>query len=152
MVPLRKLSSDMTSEQYLPAVLLGVASVPVTVGVNWVLTPDTLPRTSEGFAILVACVLTGYIYRSRTASSTRAGAITGFVGGLPIILWQSAIGFNDWWGHPTIVRAVGESLLMAVAAGGAALLTAVVLSAIFLLTGIVAGSAGSWLIKRFNFA
>jgi len=138
----------VTSETFRLAAVLGVASIPVTVVLNWPLTPASLPRSSDPSALLLACVFAGYCYESRSAASTRAGAITGCVGGLPIVLWQSAIGFVDVWGHPVVVTAVGESVLMAVVAAGTAFVSAAVLVGVVWLLGSVGGGLGWWLNGR----
>ena len=147
MTSLRERVTDVTDEEYRLAVLIGLSSVPITVGVNWLLVSDTLPRSSEVSALVVACVVTGYIYQPRTASSARAGSITGFVGGIPVILWQSTVGFTDWWTHPTVVQALGESSLRAILALGVALLGGVGLSLLFWLVGTVGGRVGGWFKK-----
>jgi len=150
MAELRTLAAGMSPDRYRLAVLFGIASIPVTVAVNVAVPPASFPQTSEAFPVLIACFVTGYSYRSREVASARAGAITGFVGGVPIILWQTAAGVNDWWGHPIVVEAVGDSLLLVVVTGGVAVVTVGVLSGIFLLVGVVAGSAGGWLNGRIS--
>ena len=150
MLSLRNLVIDATSEQFRLAVLLGLASIPVTVWVNWILTPDTLPRSSEVSALLIASVIAGYVYLPRSATSSRAGTITGFVGGLPVVVWQSAIGFGDASNFSLVIDVVGESALRLVVAGGFALVSVIILLAIVLLVGRVGGSIGGWLNGRLH--
>jgi Family of unknown function (DUF5518) len=146
----RNLDTDGTSEQFRLAVLLGLASIPATVWLNWILTPNTLPRGSEVSALLIASVIAGYAYHPRPATSSRAGTITGFVGGLPVVFWQSAIGFSDAWNSPLVIDAVGESASRFVVAGGFALVSVIVLLVIVLLVGSVGGSIGGWLNERLH--
>lgn len=81
---------------------------------------------------------------TKTGKSTRAGAVTGFVGGIPIMLWQSTIG----WGHPTVTEVIGESSLMIVAAGVTAFFTIAVLLVVLTVTGMLCGGIGGWIRKR----
>lgn len=65
------------------ATLLGFASIPVTVALNW---QGDLSAVS-GEALFLACVLAGYLYADRPMKSTHAGAQTALVGMLPIVIW-----------------------------------------------------------------
>lgn len=150
MFSLRSLVTDATSEQFRLAVFLGLASIPVTVWLNWILTSNALPRSSEISALLIASVIAGYAYQPRPATSSRAGTVTGFVGGLPVVFWQSAIGFTDVWNSPLVIDAVGESALRFVIAGGFALVSVIILFVIVLLVGRVGGSIGGWLNERLH--
>lgn len=146
MPPLRSLVADLTGDEYRPAVLLGLISVPATSIVNWLLASGTLPETSEVVPLVLACLATGYVFRSRPAPSSRAGAITGFVGGVPVAVWQSLFVYGDWSAHPVVTSAVGGS------AGAVAvvvsLVTVVALLGLFWLVGSVWGRAGGWLAGR----
>lgn len=145
MAPLEALRRDVLDERFRLALVLGLASIPFTVGVNWLLSPDPVSATPVG----IACVIAGYAARSRSVAGTRAGAVTGLVGGVPIVVWQSWIALSDWWNHPTVVDAVGDAWAMA-AATGAAVVTAVVLAAILALVGAVGGFVGDWVNRRFD--
>lgn len=150
MFSLRSLVTDATSEQFRLAVFLGLASIPVTVWLNWILTPNALPRSSEISALLIASVIAGYAYQPRPATSSRAGTITGLVGGLPVVFWQSATGFSDVWNSPLVIDAVGESALIPVVAGGFAFISVIILFVIVLLVSRVGGSIGGWLNERLH--
>lgn len=144
MPPFRRFVDDVTGEQFRVAVLLGLASIPFTVGVNWLLTTDPTSATP----LFLACVLTGSLYRSRPVSATRAGELTAIAGGLPIVGWQSGVAFAELWGHPSVTAAVGDSSLMVAASVGAALVTAAVLILALVIVGPIGGWLGSWLSGR----
>ncbi|ODR80698.1 hypothetical protein BG842_16975 [Haladaptatus sp. W1] len=143
---IRNLLADVTGEEFRLAVLLGVASIPVTVWQNWILTPNALPRNSNASALFVACVIAGYCYQQRPAASSRAGTITGVVGGTPIVLWQSAIGFSDAWGAPI----VGDPVLLPVVVGGLVFILAAFLFVVVSFVGRVGGGIGGWLSERLH--
>ncbi len=140
MIPSRTLD-DLRDERFRTAVLLGVASIPFTVGYNWILTPDPISATP----LVVACVLAGYHYHSRSIRGTRAGAVTGIVGGIPIVVWNAGTGLVGWWGNPVLVDAVGNSWLMAVISVGAAVATLLIMPIVLLFVGMACGFVGDWL-------
>lgn len=131
---------DVTDERFRTAVVLGGASIPFTVVGNWILTPDPISATS----LFIACVMSGYLYRTRLESSTRAGTLTGFIGGIPIIVWECRMVLIDWWGNPILTDAVGAGL-MAVITIGAGLSTAAILTVVLLSVGLVGGIVGEWM-------
>lgn len=65
------------------ATLLGLASIPATVALNW----QGEPSSVEGEALLLACVLAGYLYADRPMGSIHAGAQTALVGTIPVVVW-----------------------------------------------------------------
>jgi hypothetical protein len=141
---LRHLVADLTDDEYRPAVGLGLASIPATVGVNWLLASGTLPETSEVVPLVLACLAAGYVFRSRSAPSSRAGAMTGVVGGVPVAVWQSLFVYGDWSAHPAVTGAVGESTGAVAVGVGVSLFTACALLVVFWLVGSVAGRVGDW--------
>lgn len=146
MSPLRRLVRDLTADSFGTAVAFGLLSVPITIAANWSLSAEA----PDGTALLLACVATGYAYRARSASATRAGALTGFVGSIPLVFWQSRTALLEFWGHPTVTNVVGESTAMVAVALGAALVTAAVLVALLSVVGALGGRIGAWLGTRLS--
>lgn len=132
------LLNDIKDGQFQTAILLGLASIPFTIGVNWLLTPD--PLSVE--PLFFACVTSGYMYGSRSMSETRAGTITGIVGGFPVLLFQSGSAFTEVWGNPILVEITGESWIMTLTSIGAVGVTFVVLAVILVIIGIIGGIVG----------
>ncbi|WP_114576100.1 DUF5518 domain-containing protein [Saliphagus sp. LR7] len=141
----RMLLVDATDERFRTAVLLGLASIPFTVGANWLLTPDSVEATS----LLVACVISGYLCGIRGESPVHAGTLTGLVGGAPILVWESATTLVEWWGYPPLTEVAGNSIA-AVAAVLAALLSTLIVVVILLVIGWIGGSIGGWASKRID--
>jgi hypothetical protein len=146
MVPLRRLRDDITGSEYRLAVLLGAASIPVTVWVNWALVPGALPRSSEIWPVTVACLAAGYCYAPRAAASGRAGAITALVGGAPVVLWQAVAGFGDAWNSGI----VGGQAPRAVLAAGIAVVTVSGLALLLWVVGTLCGGLGARLRGRLD--
>ena len=144
MAVFRNAFRDVTDERFRAAVVLGVASIPFTAGVNWVLTPDPV----EGTPLLIACVLSGYLHDSRSVDSARAGALTGFVGSPPVVVWQTWRAFVEWWDNPLLVGIVGDSVLMTVVSVGVTLLAAVAMPVVMLAAGWLGGTVGGWIHER----
>lgn len=140
MVAIQSLRRSLKDEQFRGVILLGVASIPFTVGVNWMSTSDPV----SGVPVFVASVISGYVYKSRSMKGRRAGAVTGLVGGVPILLWQTVAALAEWWGHPILVEAVGESWIMALASVGAAGVTFVVLAIVLSTVGAIGGFIGGF--------
>jgi hypothetical protein len=146
MVPLKRLRDDLTGRQYRLAVLLGAASIPVTVWVNWALVPGTLPRSSEIWPVTVACLAVGYCYAPRAAASARAGAIAALVGGAPVVLWQAVAGFGDALGSGV----VGGQALRLVVAVVIAVVTVLGLGLLLWVVGTLCGGLGARLRGRLD--
>ena len=146
MSPLQNVRHDVRNAQFRTALLLGVASIPCTIGSNWILRPDPVLATP----LVVACVLSGYRYGSRSESGTRAGAVTAIAGGTPILLWQSGLTLLESWRHPVLVDIVGDSWLMALFAAGAAGVTFVLAALTLLLVGRAGGFVGEWTNDRLD--
>lgn len=132
---------DVTNERFRIAIALGIASIPFTVVGNWILTPDPVSATS----LFVACMISGYLYRTRSKSSTRAGTLTGFIGGIPIIVWGCRTALINSWGNTILTNVIGDSVLMAAVSIGAALSTGVILTVLLLAVGLVGGIVGNWI-------
>lgn len=145
---LRTFVADLTADDYRPAVALGLVSVPATVALNWFLASGTLPETSELLPLVIACLLAGSLCHARPVSSSRAGAITGVVGGTPVALWQSLFVYGDWSAHPVVTDAAGGSFPAVAVGVGVSLVTVVGLLAVCWLVGSVWGRVGSWLAGR----
>jgi len=75
--------STLTDGVWPPAILAGVASMPVTVGLN------TLLPTSSFAAVSLFGGAVGYYYRDRSTRGIRVGTRVGFIGGLST-LWLHA--------------------------------------------------------------
>lgn len=147
---LQNVRHDVRDERFRTAVLIGLASIPVTIGSNLLLAPGPLSGngTVSATALFVACLLTGGWYQPRPARSARAGAVTALVGSLPLLLWLPVATVREWMRDPTVVDAVGDSLPMAaivLAIGGA---TLVFLGLSVLLVGRAGATVGAWLTDR----
>jgi hypothetical protein len=141
---LRGLVADVTDEEYRPAVLLGLASVPAEISLTRALTPGTLPPSGEVLPLLLACLVAGALFRVRPAPSSRAGAVTGLVGGLAPALRESATVYGDWTSHPVVVGPASS-----VPAGVVVSFVIVVaVLAAFWLFGLCWGTVGGWLAGR----
>ncbi|KTG09055.1 hypothetical protein AUR64_14735 [Haloprofundus marisrubri] len=148
MSPLRNLLADVAAKPFRLAVLLGATSIPITVWMNWVLTPKTAYYRSEVAPVFVACVISGYLYRSRVHSSSRAGTITGFVGSVPVVLWQSTLALLQFLNYPPVVKAPTNTVETVLISVGVALLTAVILMSVLVAVSSVGGRIGGWLAER----
>lgn len=141
---LRNLLTDATDKRFRTAVLLGIASIPFTVGANWLLMSDTV----EGTPLFVACVISGYLYGSRVESPVHAGTLTGLVGGAPVFVLESSATLVEFWGNPTVTDIIGASIGMAAVSVLAALLTAGIWVVILLVIGALGGLIGGWINGR----
>jgi|GEM_PF-367066 hypothetical protein len=93
------LSTD-TDSVWLPAILAGVVSMPVTVGLH-----SQLSTFSYGAVSLVGLAV-GYYYRDRSTLGIRVGTRMGLVGSLPV-LWLYG-GFLD-----PLTSGIGSGLTVA---------------------------------------
>jgi hypothetical protein len=141
---LRGLVADVTDEEYRPAVLLGLASVPAEISLTRALTPGTLPPWGEVLPLLLACLVAGALFRVRLAPSSRAGAVAGLVGGLVPALREGATVYGSLASHP-VAGGTGASVPTGVAVS---LVTSVALLAAFWLLGLFWGAVGGWLAGR----
>ncbi|WP_247002611.1 DUF5518 domain-containing protein [Halosolutus gelatinilyticus] len=83
MVPLRALPGELTDESVRFAILVGLASVPFTVGLSWQPSADDAVVTVGGrissLPLLLAGLLVGFRYRRRAVDTRRAGVWAGLV-------------------------------------------------------------------------
>jgi len=126
---------------YRTSVLIGILSIPITVGLNWALAT----RNVQALPLFAACVVTGYLYQS---DGVRAGAVTALTGSIPILLRQAEMVVTDWWGNPVLVAVVNNSWLEGAVSVGAAVLTVGGTLAVLLVVGLVGGGAGEWIDSR----
>ena len=131
-------------DAYRVAILVGVASIPFTVGINMVFTTGRI----EAIALFGACLIAGYLYESTSVSSVRAGAVSGLAGGVPVAIWQGVLTAIEWWGNPILEDLVGDGGSMALSTAGATMLTVVILTVVVLIVGTVGGLLGGWLGDR----
>ncbi|ADD07114.1 uncharacterized protein Nmag_3564 [Natrialba magadii ATCC 43099] len=146
MTPLSRFRKNINYGQFRTAVLLGIASIPFTFGINWVLTPDPVSATP----LFIASIISGYLYQSHSIKGTHVGVVTGLTGGIPIVLWQSGATVVDWWGHSTLVDAVGDSWLMAISSVGAGVATFGLLTIVMVVIGVIGGFIGEWMNNRID--
>lgn len=146
MSPLQNVRHDVHNERFRTAVFLGAASIPLTIGANWLLRPETL----SGTALFVACVISGYLANSQSIDPARAGAVTGAIGGIPLVLWETGATVVEWWRHPTIIDAAGNPWLLAAVSAGAGASTTVILAVVLLIVGRIGGFIGGWLNDRID--
>lgn len=95
----RERLSTVSDGVWAPAVLAGVASMPVTVAAHWLLS------TSSVSAVSLVGVVVGYLYRNRSTMGIRVGTRMGLVGSLPA-LWLD----DDLLG--TLIAGINEGLTM----------------------------------------
>ena len=139
----REIVNNLIGEEYRTAILIGIASVPFTVGINWAFVNgnvDMLP-------LFVACVVSGYLHYS---DGMHRGIVTAFAGGVPVLIWQIGVVVGDWWGNPILVDTVGSSWQMGAASVGAALLSIGVGVILLFVIGAVAGGLGKWIYYQFD--
>jgi len=133
---LAELRDDLTDEQSRTAVLAGLATIPFTVLLSW----DSDPSTFSGTPIFVAGLLVGYLYYDRQTES-RAGKLTGIVGGAPIVIWSVV----DWLPflrtEPPGFVVAGSLLALIVIAVGVGL---------FALIGIIGAIVGNGVAERLD--
>lgn len=144
MSPLHKLDEKLSYVQFRTAILLGIASLPFTAVINWTLAPTPADAT----VLFVVCIISGNIYQSRSVKGVYAGLVTGLVGGLPILFWQSWSTVVDWWGNPILVDAMGDSWLMIISSVGAGVVTYGIVTLVIAVIGMVGGFVGEWLTTR----
>lgn len=144
MAPLIRSLKNIHYGKFRTAALLGIASIPFTFGINWVLTPDPVSATP----LFIASIISGYLYQSHSIKGTHAGVVTGLTGGIPILLWQTGSTVVDWWGHSILVDAVGDSWLMATSSVGAGVATFGILTVVMVVIGIIGGFIGEWMNNR----
>ncbi|MDQ2050600.1 DUF5518 domain-containing protein [Natronolimnohabitans sp. A-GB9] len=133
--------SSMEFTEFRTAILLGIASIPFTIGINLLYSPTQ----AEALPVFVACVISGYLYQSTPIRGTRVGIVTGLVGGVPILVWQTVTVLTEWWGHSLLIDIVGDSGLMAISSAGAAVITFGILVIVLSIIGYIGGFIGSWL-------
>lgn len=84
---LRTLRTDVTDESFRSAVLVGLASVPFTVGLSWQLVVDEVfvaGGSVSGIPLLLAGLLVGYLYSTREVAGRRAGFVAGIAGSVAV--------------------------------------------------------------------
>ncbi|KTG08682.1 hypothetical protein AUR64_18630 [Haloprofundus marisrubri] len=145
MAPFRSLLTDLTDERFRVAIGLGVASIPFTIWANWYAVSNGVLRGSDVSFLFVACVISGYFYRSREVNSARAGEIAGLSGGVPVLIWQSATFIIALSSYPPFVDAIGNATLVTALSVAVGLVTVPILAAVLLLVGWVGGRVGQWL-------
>ena len=96
---LREGLSTVFDSVWAPAILAGVASMPVTVALQ------SLLSTSSVSAVSLVGVVVGYLYRNQSTLGIRVGTRMGLVGSLPA-LWL----YDDLLG--TLIAGIGERLTM----------------------------------------
>nr|WP_049928917.1 DUF5518 domain-containing protein [Halopiger goleimassiliensis] len=144
MSPLTSPGGTESLRQFRVAILLGIASIPLTVGINLAYTPDPVSATP----LFAACIVSGYLYRPRPVIGIRAGVVTGLAGGVPILVRQGVAAVGDWWGNAILVDLVGDSWGMALSSAGAGVLTVAILTIVLVVVGSVGGLVGGWLNDR----
>ncbi|AEH36075.1 hypothetical protein [Halopiger xanaduensis] len=89
MVSPRSLRDGLADESLRVAILIGLATVPVTVASAWGPVADSLGTVGDSVsdgALLLAGVLTGYYYSSRPTETRYAGIWTGRAGSIGLVL------------------------------------------------------------------
>lgn len=113
LVPLR----ELTDEEFRTAVLLGLASAPLTVVENWFLSSGPFTaRPMSGVAFGVACLAVGYLYAGRPTAVRRAGKRAGFVGSSPFLVWWAVAASTG-----SLAAGAGQAVAVVVALVGLSL-------------------------------
>lgn len=111
MPPLRTLRDGLGDEQLRIAILVGLATVPITVALSWESLTDAADGTVSGEALLLAGVFVGYYYNEQPTAARRAGIWAGLAGSLGALLvsgansvstMSSAVG-SAYWPWATVV-------------------------------------------------
>ncbi|MBP2250191.1 hypothetical protein J2754_000488 [Halarchaeum solikamskense] len=140
---LRSRLRALADERYRVALLLGLASLPVTIALNWIYAPEPVSATP----LAVACLGAGGLSARRAASGRRAGEVAALAGSAPVLAVNAWRTFAEWAGYAPLVTRLGAPLA-AVVALGAALLTVVILLTVLLVVGHALGRAGAWIVER----
>ncbi|NGM68691.1 hypothetical protein G6M89_06655 [Natronolimnobius sp. AArcel1] len=128
----RSLRDRLSDESLRVAILIGLATVPITVVDSWESVTgeaSALGGTVSGSALLLAGVVVGYYYHGRETSARRAGIWTGLAGSLATIIIFGAnsattIAGTSWpW---IVVTLVGSLVTLAIGVGLAVFITALV--------------------------
>ena len=143
MAAIQNVRHDLGDERFRTAARLGIASIPVTIALNAVLSFDSAVATP----LLVACVISGYYHRSRSMDGTRAGAVTAVPGGLPLLLWMGGMRALEWLRKPLFAEAVADSQAMAPIGAAVFVGQFVVLALVVILLGRTGGTVGEWLYR-----
>lgn len=134
---------DLVDDRFRTAARLGVASIPFTIALNAVLSSDAVVATP----LLVACVISGYYYRSRSMNGTRAGAVTAVPGGLPLLVWAGGTRALEWFRNPLFAEVVADSRAMVAIWIGVFVGYLVVLALVAVLLGRTGGTVGEWVYR-----
>ena len=87
--PLRSLRDGLDDESLRIAILVGLATVPVTVALSWAPASADVFRIGgsiSGEALLFAGLFVGYYYHGRETAARRAGIWTGLIGSLGTVV------------------------------------------------------------------
>lgn len=131
MPSLEDVLDKLGNEQLRTATLLGVASIPFTIAVNWTASPDA----ASGTPLFVAAIIAGYDYRTKPIKSSHAGGQAALVGSIPILVWWTAD------------AAIEVASALEGAAFGVGVGLVVIVLGVLLMTfvGMVGGVIGGWL-------
>jgi len=131
-LPLQRLRSS--TWRY--ALLGGLASLPVTLALNW----QDLSGVQDASGVVLAALAVGYLAKRRALESTQVGLRAGAIGALPM-LWSvvDLVPFVLGLAQPGWFTAVQLALLT---------VTALVLVGFTALLGGLAGLVGGWLAER----
>ncbi|MCH7659508.1 MAG: DUF5518 domain-containing protein [Euryarchaeota archaeon] len=128
MPSLKDVLDTLGNEQLRTATLLGLASIPFAIAVNWTASPDSV----SGTPLIVAATIAGCEYRTRPIKSPHAGGQAALVGSIPILVW---------W---TVHTAIEFASALEGAAFGVGLVVIVLGMLLMTFVGIIGGAIGGW--------
>ncbi|GGM58789.1 hypothetical protein GCM10009017_06120 [Halarchaeum rubridurum] len=142
-VSLRSRLRALTDDRCRVALLLGLASVPVTVALNWRYAPEPASATP----VALACLLAGALAVRGATSGRRAGEVAAVAGSPPVLALNAWRAATEWAGYGPLATRVGTPFA-AVVAFGAALFTVAVLLVVLVVVGRACGRVGAWCGER----
>ncbi|WP_255169478.1 DUF5518 domain-containing protein [Natrononativus amylolyticus] len=115
MHPVRRLSDGLTDKSLRVAILVGLATVPVTLLLSWESVAGVddgvvLGGSISGTPLLLAALFVGYYYSNREPDSRRAGIWTGLAGSLAAVLVYLANAAATIWAASPRMAAVAVVL------------------------------------------
>jgi len=144
MTRLHTIASELTDDEFRTALLLGLASIPVSTGI---IVGSPFENSALG-VVLLAGLIAGYCYRNGPVTGDRAGAATGLVGSIPLLVRALWRGFFQPGGSEALIGQLSSSPVLTVVFFGLYLFLTLILCFVVVGVGAVGGWIGSWVSTR----
>lgn len=153
MSPFRKTFADVTADQFRPAVLFGLGSIPFTVALSW----ESAPTSFSAEAVFIAGLLAGLYYGDRSTENGDVGLLEAYrYGKRPAASYRAGIVASAVGSLPAIYRSIAHSLGLAWSLSGwrAAIpivlfpVSIAIVVGLFVLSGAIGAAVGDWLAAR----